>query len=177
MPVVLRYLFVVSSNIRVFQIYLNVSLVFRNLLQLHVLCLLFHVLCLLFVFSPCSRGSFVNVPLTIFCPAGHRPDRQPRILRGGRVEARSFSVKIHVCHSQLIAGYPCHHLAARSRFHREKRCGSPVIIPILYYGLLLYHKYHCTDNITYLPFTSINSSQVHRIIIRKQNLVPRLVNP
>ena len=40
----------------------------------------------------CSRWSFVDVPLTFFCPADHVPDWQPRILLG-MVEARSLNVK------------------------------------------------------------------------------------
>ena len=81
--------------------------------------------------EPC----LADVPLILSGPTNYGPDRQPRIFRG-RVEARSFSVKIHVCDSQLIGDYPCLYVPSRSRFHREKRCGSPVIIPILYHELL-----------------------------------------
>ena len=41
---------------------------------------------------PCSRWSFVGVPLIFSCPTDHVPDWQPRILLG-MVEARSVDVK------------------------------------------------------------------------------------
>ena len=44
------------------------------------------------VFFFCSRWSFVDVPLILFCPADNVPDWQPRILLG-MVEARSVNVK------------------------------------------------------------------------------------
>ena len=46
----------------------------------------------MFVFFVCSRWSFVDVPLTFFCPAAHVPDWQPRTLLD-MVEARSVNVK------------------------------------------------------------------------------------
>ena len=45
-----------------------------------------------FVFLFCSHWSLVDVPLIFFCPAGHVPDWQPRVLLG-MVEARSVNVK------------------------------------------------------------------------------------
>ena len=42
--------------------------------------------------QPCSRWSFVDVPLIFFCSADHVSDWQPRILLG-MVEARSVDVK------------------------------------------------------------------------------------
>ena len=48
------------------------------------------LLCFCCVF--CSRWSFVDVPLIVFCPADHVPDWPPRILLG-MVGARSINVK------------------------------------------------------------------------------------
>ena len=52
----------------------------------------FSVLFLFLFRLPCSRWSFVGVPLIFSCPTDHVPDWQPRILLG-TVEARSVNVK------------------------------------------------------------------------------------
>ena len=61
-----------------------------------VLCSFLFVVFFCFVFVlfrlPCSRWSFVGVPLINSCPTDHVPDGQPRILLG-TVEARSVIVK------------------------------------------------------------------------------------
>ena len=58
-----------------------------------ILLFLFLSVCpFLFVFFFCSRWSFIDVPLIIFCLADHLPDWQPRILLG-MVGARSVNVK------------------------------------------------------------------------------------
>ena len=61
--------------------------------DLCILLFLFLSLCRLCVrVFLCSHWSLVDVPLIFFCPAGHVPDWQPRVLLG-MVEARSVNVK------------------------------------------------------------------------------------
>ena len=71
---------------------LSSALAFYLFLACSMCVLLLFLSCCRFVLFRCvfflrSRSSFVDVPLTFFCPADHVPDWQPRILLG-MVEAR-----------------------------------------------------------------------------------------